>query len=170
MSHRSIHPCENSKPPPTRGKSIQFSESCSKPGVIKPTGSSPAPFMTSITLATWENSTTASPRINTTRFARIYCLCGMIMKTTSSTSRTSINGTTFTSVMIPRFEPSTDIVMSHLASEDAPRGGLSQPCADRLFAAVLPEQNYWPASSLAVIKPTLSMPALRMTSIARATS
>src|SRR6266853_3437825 len=32
------------------------------------------------------------------------------------------------------------------------------------------KKNYWPASSLAVIKPSLSMPAPRMTSMARATS
>src|SRR6266404_4052069 len=42
------------------------------------------------------------------------CLCGMIIKITSSTSRTSINGTTFISTKIPRFAPPTDMPMSHL--------------------------------------------------------
>src|ERR1700682_37722 len=44
------------------------------------------------------------------------CLCGMIMKMTSSTSKTSISGTTFISTKIPRFEP-TASPMSHLVSE-----------------------------------------------------
>src|SRR6202040_2979995 len=44
------------------------------------------------------------------------------------------------------------------------------PCEeDSHMPARNPNESYCPASSLAVIKPTLSMPAPRMTSIARAT-
>src|SRR5712675_1851852 len=50
----------------------------------------------------------------------------MIIKITSNTSRTSINGTTFISTKIPRFEPPTDMPMSHLVGK-FPRGGLSHP-------------------------------------------
>src|SRR6266850_8061839 len=57
---------------------------------------------------------------------RPFCLCGMIIKITSNTSRTSINGTTFISTKIPRFEPPTDMPMSHLVGK-FPRGGLSHP-------------------------------------------
>ena len=54
----------------------------------------------------------------------------------------------------------------------APRGGLSQPCENpekrqRDEDAAL--NMYWPASILAVIRPTLSMPLARMISMARAT-
>jgi hypothetical protein len=41
--------------------------------------------------------------------------CGMIMKMTKSTSRISINGTTFTSDKIPRLPPREAKAMSHLA-------------------------------------------------------
>src|SRR5216684_5612500 len=55
--------------------------------------------------------------------------CGMIMKMTSSTSRISISGTTFTSETIPRLPTTTPMPMSHLAKRNPLRGGLSQHCA-----------------------------------------
>ncbi len=51
--------------------------------------------------------------------ARPLGLCAMIIKMTSSTSKTSINGTTFISTKIPRFEPPTDIPMSHLVRKNS---------------------------------------------------
>src|ERR1700756_4214991 len=48
-----------------------------------------------------------------------FCLSGMVIKMTSSTSRTSINGTTFISTKIPRFAPPTDKPMSHLVRKNS---------------------------------------------------
>src|SRR5271166_5356856 len=54
------------------------------------------------------------------------CRCGIIIKITRSTSRRSINGTTFTSDKIPRLPPREARAMSHLAGRELPlRRGLS---------------------------------------------
>jgi hypothetical protein len=59
----------------------------------------------------------------------------MIIKITSNTSRTSINGTTFISTKIPRFEPPTDMLMSHLVGKIPARRTLTSERAnyERLF-------------------------------------
>src|SRR5260370_32330397 len=106
----------------------------------------------------------------------------MIIKITRSTSRISINGTTFMSETIPRLPP-TDIPIIHLVFGDSDRVGAnvrskmpreedSHIQRERVEQAppLQTEENYWPASSLAVIKPILSMPAPRMISMARGTS
>src|SRR5271168_417789 len=56
---------------------------------------------------------------------------GIIIKMTSSTSKISINGTTFISGTMPRLPPTT-MPMSHLAPRIAPRGGLSHPAKNLL--------------------------------------
>src|SRR4051812_7479238 len=46
---------------------------------------------------------------------------GMTMKITNRTSRISMSGITFTSANAPRFEPSIEMPMSHLAVKHLPR-------------------------------------------------
>ena len=77
--------------------------------------------------------------------------------------------TTFISNRIPRSEPPTSIPTSHLATEACPaRRTLTSPKAQPQKGSR--RETYCPASSFAVIRPTLSMPEPRMMSMARATS
>src|SRR5260221_1573646 len=66
-----------------------------------------------------------------------------------------------------RLRRSTTLTTSQHSHEsprkDLPARGLSHPANEQ-------NRNYWPASSLAVIKPILSIPAPRMISMALATS